>query len=94
MSVYYDKARNKWGANFNFNGKRLWVGRYPTKKHAEAALALYEKGLRKNESYTLSNYKLAMQKPRKNKDTWLHRIRTWRSSRKQDKAVAEAIEKM
>lgn len=76
MNVYYDKSRKKWDARVNYQGKRYCVGRFRTKKQAEAEARKYEKELKKMDTYTLDSYKPSYIKPRKNKN-WLNHAQSW-----------------
>lgn len=85
MGVYFDKARGKWCARVTDDGHRIFLGRYSSKKGAEAAIKTYEGHKRFFESNTLDNYKLKLEKPRMVKSKWHERLlnestkKTWSS---------------
>lgn len=94
MSVYFNKARKKWEARLSYEGNRYYIGVFKTEKLAIKAVEQKEAELKKILSMNLDNYKMHYEKPRKNKKTWLQRIRQWQSDRKRDRAIEEAIEKL
>lgn len=78
MSIWFNKRTKRYEVRIQHLGSREYVGSFKTKKRAEVEYKEAEKRLEKLKSYTLDNYKITFEKPRRSKHHKLmERFRMW-----------------